>query len=96
MDRIAHLQTHFGRFLWDILGVLFLAFALMTLLGIFKLIQRHPFGRVGKTSLPLVRLGGVIGGPVCRHRRWIGFSPEPPFAKGSMAERSFSWRSLAF
>jgi S-DNA-T family DNA segregation ATPase FtsK/SpoIIIE len=31
------LQTHFGRFLWDILGVFLCAFALMTLLGIFGL-----------------------------------------------------------
>jgi S-DNA-T family DNA segregation ATPase FtsK/SpoIIIE len=34
MDRLARLETHFGRFLWDILGVLLLAFALMTLVGI--------------------------------------------------------------
>ncbi len=37
MDRLARLQTHFGRFLWDILGVLLLAFALMTLLGLLGL-----------------------------------------------------------
>ena len=37
VDRLARLETHFGRFLWDILGVLLLAFALMTLLGIFGL-----------------------------------------------------------
>jgi len=37
MDRLARLQTHFGRFLWDILGVFLLAIALMTLLGIFRL-----------------------------------------------------------
>jgi len=34
VDRLAQLQTHFGRFLWDILGIFLLAFALMTLLGI--------------------------------------------------------------
>lgn len=39
LDRLARLQTHFGRFLWDILGVLLLAFALMTLLGLFGLSQ---------------------------------------------------------
>lgn len=33
MDRLARLESHFGRFLWDILGVFLLAFALMTLLG---------------------------------------------------------------
>ena len=37
LDRLARLQTHFGRYLWDILGVLLCAFALMTLLGILKL-----------------------------------------------------------
>jgi len=37
MDRLSRLETHFGRFLWDILGVFLLAFALMTLLGIFGL-----------------------------------------------------------
>jgi S-DNA-T family DNA segregation ATPase FtsK/SpoIIIE len=34
VDRLARLETHFGRFLWDILGVLLVAFALMTLTGI--------------------------------------------------------------
>ena len=37
MDRLAHIKTHFGRFLWDILGVFLFAFALMTLLGILGL-----------------------------------------------------------
>ena len=37
VDRLARLETHFGRFLWDILGVLLLAFALMTLVGILGL-----------------------------------------------------------
>jgi S-DNA-T family DNA segregation ATPase FtsK/SpoIIIE len=37
VDRLARLQTHFGRFLWDILGVSLFAFALMTLLGILGL-----------------------------------------------------------
>ncbi|MFH1523909.1 MAG: DNA translocase FtsK, partial [Chloroflexota bacterium] len=37
VDRLARLETHFGRFLWDILGVLLIAFALMTLLGILGL-----------------------------------------------------------
>jgi S-DNA-T family DNA segregation ATPase FtsK/SpoIIIE len=37
MDRLARIQTHFGRFLWDILGVLLCAIALLTLLGIFGL-----------------------------------------------------------
>ncbi len=37
MDRLARIQTHFGRFLWDILGVFCFSFALMTLLGILKL-----------------------------------------------------------
>ncbi|MCX6034163.1 MAG: DNA translocase FtsK, partial [Chloroflexi bacterium] len=37
VNRLASLETHFGRFLWDILGVFLLAFALMTLLGIFGL-----------------------------------------------------------
>ena len=34
VDRLAQLQVHFGRFLWDILGIFLLAFAMMTLLGI--------------------------------------------------------------
>ncbi|MGZ6347305.1 MAG: DNA translocase FtsK, partial [Anaerolineales bacterium] len=37
VDRLARLETHFGRFLWDILGVLLLSFALMTLVGILGL-----------------------------------------------------------
>jgi S-DNA-T family DNA segregation ATPase FtsK/SpoIIIE len=37
VDRLARLQTHFGRFLWDILGVFLCALALMTLVGIFGL-----------------------------------------------------------
>jgi len=37
VDHLARLETHFGRFLWDILGVFLLVFALMTLLGIFGL-----------------------------------------------------------
>lgn len=37
MDRLARFETHFGRFLWDILGVLLLAIALMTLLGVLDL-----------------------------------------------------------
>jgi S-DNA-T family DNA segregation ATPase FtsK/SpoIIIE len=37
MDRLARLETHFGRFLWDIFGILLLAIALMTLLGILSL-----------------------------------------------------------
>ncbi|HEX7620299.1 MAG TPA: DNA translocase FtsK, partial [Anaerolineales bacterium] len=34
IDRLARLETHFGRFLWDILGVFLLVVGLMTLLGI--------------------------------------------------------------
>ncbi len=37
VDRLARLQTHFGRFLWDFLGVFLCAFALMTLVGILGL-----------------------------------------------------------
>ena len=37
VDRLARLQTHFGRFLWDILGVFLIAFALMTILGLIGL-----------------------------------------------------------
>jgi S-DNA-T family DNA segregation ATPase FtsK/SpoIIIE len=36
-DRLANLETHFGRFLGDILGIILLAFALMTLLGLIGL-----------------------------------------------------------
>jgi S-DNA-T family DNA segregation ATPase FtsK/SpoIIIE len=37
LDRVARLETHFGRFLWDILGIFLFTFALMTLLGILNL-----------------------------------------------------------
>jgi DNA segregation ATPase FtsK/SpoIIIE, S-DNA-T family len=37
LDRLARFETHFGRFLWDFLGVFFFALALMTLLGLFGL-----------------------------------------------------------
>jgi S-DNA-T family DNA segregation ATPase FtsK/SpoIIIE len=33
LDRLARFQSHFGRFAWDVLGVLLLALALMILLG---------------------------------------------------------------
>ena len=39
VDRLARLETHFGRFLWDILGVFLFALALLTLLGILGLSQ---------------------------------------------------------
>jgi DNA segregation ATPase FtsK/SpoIIIE, S-DNA-T family len=39
MDRLGRLQAHFGRFLWDITGVILMAFALMTILGILGLSQ---------------------------------------------------------
>jgi S-DNA-T family DNA segregation ATPase FtsK/SpoIIIE len=35
LDQLARFETHFGRFLWDILGVFLLALGLLTLLGIF-------------------------------------------------------------
>ena len=37
LDQFARLQAHFGRFLWDILGVFLFALALLTLLGILGL-----------------------------------------------------------
>ncbi len=37
VDYLARFEAHFGRFLWDILGVLLLAFALLNLLGILGL-----------------------------------------------------------
>ena len=37
VDRLARFEVHFGRFLWDILGVFLFAFAIMTLLGILGL-----------------------------------------------------------
>jgi S-DNA-T family DNA segregation ATPase FtsK/SpoIIIE len=36
-DRLSLLESHFGRFLWDILGVFLLVFSLMTFLGIIGL-----------------------------------------------------------
>jgi S-DNA-T family DNA segregation ATPase FtsK/SpoIIIE len=44
VDRLARLQTHFGRFLWDILGVFLIAFALMTILGLVGLSQGSLLG----------------------------------------------------
>ena len=35
LDRLAHLNSHFGRFIGDVFGVLLLAFALMSLLALF-------------------------------------------------------------
>jgi S-DNA-T family DNA segregation ATPase FtsK/SpoIIIE len=37
VDRLAKIETHFGRFLWDFLGVVLIVISLMTLLGIFGL-----------------------------------------------------------
>ncbi len=34
LDRLARFQAHFGRFAWDVVGVLLLAFALMVFLGV--------------------------------------------------------------
>ncbi len=53
LDHIVRFQTHFGRFLWDILGVLLLALALVTLLGLFGLSQ----GILINAWVNLLRLG---------------------------------------
>ncbi len=45
VDRLAQLQAHFGRFLWDILGVFLFALALMTLLGILGLSKGSLLGQ---------------------------------------------------
>ncbi len=37
LDRLAALRAHFGRFAWDFIGVLLLALALLTLLGLLGL-----------------------------------------------------------
>jgi S-DNA-T family DNA segregation ATPase FtsK/SpoIIIE len=37
LDMLARLRTHFGRFLWDILGILLVAVAIMLLLGLLGL-----------------------------------------------------------
>jgi S-DNA-T family DNA segregation ATPase FtsK/SpoIIIE len=37
LDRLARFQSHFGRFAWDVLGVLLLALALMVILGLVGL-----------------------------------------------------------
>lgn len=37
LDRLARLETHFGRFLWDILGIFFITLAVISLLGILKI-----------------------------------------------------------
>ena len=39
LERIARLKAHFGRFLWDILGVFLFAIALLTFLGLLGLSQ---------------------------------------------------------
>lgn len=39
LDRLGSFQIHFGRFLWDILGVFLLSLSLITLLGILGLSQ---------------------------------------------------------
>ena len=36
-NRLTRFETHFGRFLWDIFGIVLMAFALLTLLGILGL-----------------------------------------------------------
>jgi DNA segregation ATPase FtsK/SpoIIIE, S-DNA-T family len=45
MDRFMRFRAHFGRFLWDILGVSLLAFALLTLFGIFGLSKGTLLGK---------------------------------------------------
>ncbi len=45
VDRLARIETHFGRFLWDILGILLLVIALMTLLGFFGLSKGTLLGK---------------------------------------------------
>ena len=77
MDRLAHFQAHFGRFLWDILGVLFLAFALMTLLGILKLSAgtlleqwvEHLYLWFGWGDLLVVLFAGILGALAFRRSR---------------------------
>jgi S-DNA-T family DNA segregation ATPase FtsK/SpoIIIE len=77
VDRLARFETHFGRFLWDILGVFLLAFALMTLLGIFGLSKGTLLEKwisllvnwLGWGSYLLILSAGALGLLVFRHSR---------------------------
>ena len=77
MDRLTHLQAHFGRFLWDILGVFFFAFALMTLLGILNLSRGTLLEQwvdllyrwFGWGDLLVVLFAGIIGALAFRRSR---------------------------
>jgi S-DNA-T family DNA segregation ATPase FtsK/SpoIIIE len=53
MDRFGRLRNHFGRFLWDILGIILMALGFMTLLGIMGLSQGSLMG----LWIELLRIG---------------------------------------
>jgi DNA segregation ATPase FtsK/SpoIIIE, S-DNA-T family len=69
LDQLARLESHFGRFMWDILGVLLFAFALMTLLGILGLSKGSLLANwiallfvwIGWGNFLLVLLAGAAG-----------------------------------
>jgi DNA segregation ATPase FtsK/SpoIIIE, S-DNA-T family len=69
MDHISRLQVHFGRYLWDILGVSLFVFALLTLLGILGLSKgnllevwvRLLYKWIGWGNLLVVLLAGAGG-----------------------------------
>jgi DNA segregation ATPase FtsK/SpoIIIE, S-DNA-T family len=69
LDRLARLETHFGRFLWDFLGVFFIAFAMMTLLGILGLSKGTLLGKwvallsiwLGWGSILVILTSGAAG-----------------------------------
>ncbi|MBM3150745.1 MAG: DNA translocase FtsK [Chloroflexi bacterium] len=52
LERLAQIRTHFGRFLWDLLGILLLAFALLALFGLLGLSQ----GELLKTITGTLRI----------------------------------------
>jgi DNA segregation ATPase FtsK/SpoIIIE, S-DNA-T family len=79
VDRLARLETHFGRFLWDILGVFLLVFALMTLLGIFGLSKGTLLGKwvsllenwLGWGSFLVILAAGAVGLLAFRRSRQV-------------------------
>ena len=61
VDRLARLETHFGRFLWDILGVILIACALMTSGWDFRFVKRYVARIMGNPSWKLARMGEHSG-----------------------------------
>ncbi len=72
LERLARFNTQFGRFLRDAAGVLFIAFALMSLLAIFESIALQLINGGGTAPNSVMGGGIVLSFVASRLRLWFG------------------------